>query len=104
MKKRKTGSDKRMICLVCGNSTWREVEVSVEPKKDHHFHITDTTKQMIKERIAPFGTYEAGLRGILESYDLFKAWEEKTKLRQLAEIRVDIPRLGVGDYVPSEDS
>jgi hypothetical protein len=100
----KKGSDKRLICLVCGNSTWREIEISVEPKRDHHFHIADSTKEMIRERcIAKYGTYDAGLRAIIESYDLFMAYQEKDKLREFVYTRPSLPIRGMTDVPPTEE-
>lgn len=80
-----------MICLVCGNSTWREMDVIEEPKRDRHFHISDSTHEMIKEAIAKFGTMDAGLRAILEDYRMFESWKQQKLIRELAQVNTIMP-------------
>lgn len=88
---RKLKSDRRMICLVCGNSTWREVDIIEEEKYDHHFYITDSTHDMLKEAIAKFGTMDAGLRAILEDYRMFESWKQQKLIRELAQVNTIMP-------------
>jgi hypothetical protein len=82
MTKQKTGSDKTRICLACGNNTWKEVQEQREKKRDFHFHISQSTKNLLKERVSRYGTFDAGFRAIINDYDLFLAMQQRDSIRQ----------------------